>query len=119
MNGEEVKTISYNVFIGLYYPHSLCPVLLRLSESRCPNQIRKIQTHFLTQYRLDGRNLETEMGREQLCWKPKKGEVHHDGTGDGKMELLPVETAWKIFFLKLQITAAFWTQIATGKTIPN
>lgn len=96
--GRKVKTISYDMFIGFYYPPSLCPGFLQMSEDRYPNQMRKTRTHFLTEYRLDGRNLETEMGRKQLCWKPKKGRVHRDGRGDMKMGLLWVEIAGKIFF---------------------
>lgn len=71
--------------MGFSHPQSLCPLSLQIIESRCPHQMCKKQTHFLTKYRLDGHNLEIEMRRKKLCWKSKKGQVHQDGRGDVKM----------------------------------
>lgn len=71
--------------MGFSCPQFLCPLLLRIIESRCSCQMCKMQTHFLTKYKIDGRNLEMEMRRKKLCWKPKKGQVHQDSRGDVKM----------------------------------
>lgn len=84
--------------MGFYYPHSLCPILLQVSESRCPNQMCKTQTRFLTKYRLKGHNLEIER-RRQLFQKPQKGQIHQDGTGDVNMGLsLGRDNMENIFF---------------------
>ena len=65
-------------------PFSL-PLLLQITESRCPNQMCNMQTHFLTKYGIDGHNLGIEMRRNKLCWKPENGQVHQDGRREVKM----------------------------------
>lgn len=92
--------------MGFYYPHSLCPVELQISESRCPNQVCKTQTRFLTEYRLDGHNLEIE-GESSCAGNLRKVKFINMAEGMLKWDFLWVETTWKIFFRNVKDHSGF------------